>query len=429
MQSKLLHTALAAALSAPLVAMAAPTATQPDEVDDSFMNSMVPHTTHGASRSDGLGTGGRFSSNALGVDSLANFSGYFYEPGIASYGGIQFTWPYTMVGSVPSRDDDATTVIGAPIVPVIIDLRNYDGSPRYYTLPDGTQVRMILDPTATVSTVLNSPSFVPVSYGGHAAQFDDAMMRAQFKGVASSDWHTLLRPTVKATQTMVLIRGTYRYNVYPDGHLHYVLVDYNTFSNELFPATSTDTSTPIGAAENAGDITTKDMSTFLFRDTYLYFNGNPSDCCVIGYHSYDTEPGDSSNGWRERRYVMNYSSFITPGVFRNTSFLDVVALSHELSETFDDPFVGNSTPVWLSPNGNCQSNLETGDVIEGLPNAITTIVSKGYTYHMQNEALLEWFAGANPSPALNGAYSWPDPTVLTAPAQLVYTDCATPFVF
>jgi hypothetical protein len=429
MNSKLRGAAtLAAVFSASLLAASAALAVESDEVPASFMANVKPHTTRGASRSDGTGTGtgSRFSNNTLGVDSVQNFSGYFYEPG-ATLNFVQFTWPYTMVGRAPSRDGDSTTVIDAPIVPVIIDLRNSDGSPRYYPGPKGP-VRMILDPTANVGTVLNSPSFTPASYGDKPAQFTDGLFRAQFKGLASGEWHTLLNPSVKTTRTMVLIRGTYRFSVDATGHLRYVLVDAGTFANNLFPPGLGDTTTVMGQAETAGEVTQKGISTFLFQDTYLYNNGDPNQCCILGYHSYDLEPGDASNGWRERRYVMNYSSYISPGIFGG-GLQDVTAISHELSETFDDPFVGNATPIWLAPNGNCQNDLETGDVIEGLPNAIFTVKSKGFSYHLQNEALLEWFAGASAAPKLNGAYSWPDSTVLPAPAQLVYPDCATPFVF
>jgi len=135
---------------------------------------------------------------------------------------------------------------------------------------------------------------------------------------------------------------------------------------------------------------------------------------VIGYHTYDLEPGGPDNGFRERRYVVNYSSWITSAVFGNPNFGDISALSHQMSETFNDPFVNNATPWWLSPNGNCQRNLEAGDVIEGLPNAQFPIVLNGFTCHPQNEALLQWFAGVTPSSAISGAYSYPDTTVLTS---------------
>jgi hypothetical protein len=112
--------------------------------------------------------------------------------------------------------------------------------------------------------------------------------------------------------------------------------------------------------------------------------------------------------------VLNYSSWISQGIFRDTTFGDITALSHELAETFNDPFVNNGTPWWLSPNGNCQNNLETGDVIEGLPNSQFPIVLNGFTWHPQNEALLQWFAGVSPSSAISAAYRYPDTNVLTS---------------
>jgi hypothetical protein len=122
---------------------------------------------------------------------------------------------------------------------------------------------------------------------------------------------------------------------------------------------------------------------------------------------------------------MNYSSWVTPGLF-GPGFADITPLSHEMSETFNDPFVNNATPWWLAPNGNCQNNLETGDVIEGLPNATVTISLNGATYHPQNEALLQWFAGITPSSAIHHAYSYPDTTVLTAASVSQPVNCMAP---
>jgi hypothetical protein len=80
------------------------------------------------------------------------------------------------------------------------------------------------------------------------------------------------------------------------------------------------------------------------------------------------------------------------------------------------------TPWWLSSNGLCQHHLETGDVIETLPGEVKTIHLGGIAYHVQNEALLPWFAGQTPSTAINGAYSYPDP-VLTKPSVSQNPSC------
>jgi hypothetical protein len=179
-----------------------------------------------------------------------------------------------------------------------------------------------------------------------------------------------------------------------------------------------DSSTVIGAAEVAGDITTKDISTFLFNNVYLY-QGTINNCCVLGFHTYDLEPGDSSNGNQERRYVLNYSSWLSDGFFA-FGFEDVTPLSHEMSELFNDPFVDNQTPWWESvdpflQSGICQDNLETGDVIEVLTsNPVYPVPMGGRTFHPQNEAMFPWFAFESPSPAHLKAYSFPDETTLEA---------------
>jgi hypothetical protein len=143
---------------------------------------------------------------------------------------------------------------------------------------------------------------------------------------------------------------------------------------------------------------------------------------VGGFHSYDYEPGIPSNGNLQREYVLNYSSWITPGLF-GESDTDIVALSHELAETFNDPFIDNVTPWWLAPNGLCQDNLEVGDVTEGLPNDSYPIKLNGFTYHPQNEALLPWFEFRSPSNAIDHAYSYPNTGVVTALSPLEKTSC------
>jgi hypothetical protein len=226
---------------------------------------------------------------------------------------------------------------------------------------------------------------------------------------------------------MVLLRGTYSFALNADGTCcRYILVDENTFANALFPATVTDTTTPIGAAEHAGDITTKDMSSFIFPNTYLYF-GTTANCCVLGFHSFDFEPGDASNGNTDRAYVVNYSSWISPGLFGPT-FQDVTAHSHEVAESFNDPFVAfdgihDQTPWWKSPNGNCQNDLEDGDVIEGMTDATYPVVLNGFTYHPQNESLLQWFRFEEHSSAIDGAYSYPNELLLTGPSAIQHKDC------
>jgi hypothetical protein len=350
---------------------------------------------------------------ATGIDSIRTFGGEFDVPGIDAAGNLRRKWFYTMAGSSPEAG--GTTSYNAPIVPVSLDLLDYDGSVR---IVDGHPLHYSVQPF--VRAVVNSPVFQNSDYTSSdvPTQFADAVQRAEFYNQMQPDWHTLLKPAVKRERTLSLPRGAYYFALNPDGACcAFVLVDIKIFSKLLFPANASDAGTPVGAAEHDGDITTASVSTFLFPNTYLYLNGNPNHCCLLGFHTYDSEPGDASNQFREKRYVFNYSSWISPSLFA-PGFEDITALSHEVTESLNDPFVGSDgvhgiTPWWLSQNGNCQDDLEVGDVIEGLPDAIVAIRTNGRTYHPQNEALLPWFESQSPSSALGGAYSYPDQNVLT----------------
>jgi hypothetical protein len=427
-----MRTVLAALLFAAVPAVGqAQAPMESDQLPANFAQNANPHavvSSQAAAGGSGV-LGHRSNGNVLGIDSLPNWSSYFYRPGLDSNGGLQFTWPYTMVGRSPfqRRDDHGdfddhgqTTRIGAPIVPVNLDLRNADGTPRFVN-----GKRLFSDATQFVNPVLKSPVFSNSFFDSsqRPTQVTDAVFRAQFFHDADEDWHTILTPRVRPARTMVLNRGTYAFALNPDGTCcAFVEIELNAFVNAFFPATPSDTTTPIGAAENAGDITTADLSTFLFPNAFL-FEGTTANCCIIGFHTYDLEPGSAANGWREKRYVLDYASWVSPGIFRDPTFGDVTALSHEIAETFNDPFVNNATPWWLAPNGLCQNNLETGDVIEGLPNAQVAITLNGFTYHPQNEALVQWFAGVTPSTAIHHAYSYPDITVLGSASTSQNVNC------
>ena len=353
-------------------------------------------------------------SSSLAFDSIRNFTGEFQAPGVDANGKPQHQWLFTMAGASP--ESGGTTTFNAPIVPVSLDLLDYDGQVRVVNRqPLRFSVRPFVGP------VVNSPVFQSADYSSSdtPTQFADAVQRAEFYNQMQPDWHTLLRPSVKAERTLSIPRGAYYFALQTDGSCcAFVLVDIRIFSKLLFPARPNDVSSLVGATEHSGEITTQSISTFLFPNTYLYLDGNPNHCCVLGFHTYDSEPGDAANNFRERRYVFNYSSWISPGLFA-PGFEDITALSHEVTESLNDPFVGGDgvhgvTPWWHSQNGNCQNDMEVGDVIEGLPDATVAIRTHGTTYHPQNEALLPWFEFQSPSSALGGAYSYPNQNVLTA---------------
>jgi len=379
----------------------------------------------------------RFGST--GFDSLITFNDHFDTFGYDSDGNPNYKWFTNTMGNPPAIG--GTTKINAPIIPVIMDLRNFDGSPRYVKVDGGVVTTcttdltgcqpLVSDPTHAYNAgggdltqlLIQSPIFSNTAFSSSdvPTQVTDAVQRAEYYNHMKPNWHTVLSPVQKATRRMVLVRGTYSFRLNPDGSCcDFIEVAGGAFVNAFFPSGAPpflpgthDGDTPIGGAEFSGDITTKDMSTFFFPQVYLLSGG----CCVIGFHSYDFELGDASNKNQERRYVLNYSSWINPGFFFDPTFLDITASSHEVAETYNDPFVAsdgihNIVPWWNS-NGLCQNNLEDGDVIEVLPNATYPVqMANGFTYHPQNEALLPYFQRKSPSDALHGAYSYPNESTL-----------------
>src|SRR5579864_1922721 len=372
-----------------------------------------------------------------GVDTIVNFTGHFESPGVYFDGSAHHIWEYSMVGTDPAQG--GTTIYNAPVIPVTLELRNADGSPRVVngqpliSKPDAFLADFLAGPVFGVSNYSSSP--VPT-------QFTDAVQRAEFGNHARADWHTLLNPVVKHAQTMVLRRGTYRFALNADGSCClFVLISDPVFSSKLFPPAAPDNTTVIGASEVAGDITTKDISTFFFPNAYLFDPSN-GNCCVLGFHSFDFEAGDANNGNRLKFYIMNYSSWISPGLFADPTcglaggdglncFQDVTAHSHEIAETFNDPFVGfdnihNITPFWQNDAGQCQPILEVGDVIEDLPNPTVPVTINGFIYHPQDESLLPWFEFQGNSSAIDNAYSYPNETVLTHLSAPQPVNCGQP---
>ena len=361
------------------------------------------------------------------IDSIPNFNGQFFADGVDFNGNPNRHWYTNTVGNPPQMG--RTTTIHAPVVPVSIELDDVNGN---VLVVNGQS--MISDATKFVAPVMGSPVFSNFSYssGTEPTQFSDSIQRAEYFNRMKPNWHTLLGGDPQANLTMHIKQSAncptgahfagcnYVFALNSDGSCCAFILVNDNFPDFVF---DTGFGNEVVDAIINNVITTKDISTFLFPNVYLYF-GDTTQCCVLGYHTYFLESGVTP----EPRWVLNYSSWISPGLFGG-GFEDVTAVSHEIAETYNDPFVvsdnvHNLTPFWLAPNGNCGDALETGDVIEGLSNAIFPITLNGFTYHPQNEALQQWFKRESPSSALDRAYSYPDTTVLTGLSAPQNLNCA-----
>lgn len=335
------------------------------------------------------------------VISVANFQGSFASRGK--------TWPFTMIGNPPAGG--GTTNVPAKFVAVSLKLQNAD-------LVTFTTVSV----TGFKSPTLGSPNFHSANYSsGPGIQFADAVQRAEFFHTMKSTWHTDLSPaafvqgvTMNVPRfTTITLNGkktqvrTYFTGKASDGHTVVFLLD-QFFLQQI--------SNIVVNQINAGRFTTNAMNIALLPNTFLYSvnsTGGMGACCVLGFHTFFTNNGKP----KESRWIFAFASWISPGVF-NGGFQDVTALSHEVSEAFNDPFVNNLVPAWQFPGqpGTCQDDLETGDPVEVLANAVFPVKIGTTTFHPQTEALLQWFEQKSPSNAISGAFSYPNTKALTKPA-------------
>ena len=404
------------------VCLAQVSAQEPDMVDDSALAGATLKSFHAAPQDLANGQAhARFG--IFGIDSIPNFNLHFFANGVDSSGNPNRIWYTNTVGNPPQIG--GTTVISAPLQPVNVELDDANGNLRFV----GGQPLISLA-TPFVAPVLASPVFSNALYtsGDVPTQFTDAVQRAEFfNHPMKPDWHTLLKPqvaralTVHFRQTATCNPGgvtgcTSYFRLNPDGTCcRFILVNFGPFVNGFASVVIAD------IVENV--ITTKDISSFLFPLNTLQYFTDRRACCVGGLHTYFF----LQNSNPEPRWVVNYSSWVSPDIFLGAS--DITGLSHEIAETFNDPFVVSDnvhdlTPWWLAPNGDCQNNLETGDVVTGFPNSSFPVTLNGFTYHPQNEALLQWFEFMTPSDALGGAYSYPDTSLLTKVSAPQKINCA-----
>jgi hypothetical protein len=354
----------------------------------------------------------------FGLDTLLNWNDHYFAEGVDTNRNPNREWFTNTVGNPPQNH--GTTLINAPIVPVIVDLRNADGSPRFV---NGQP--LVSSPDAFITPILNSPVFAFSNWSSSSVptQLIDAIQRASYFSRAKDDWHTILVPSVKPARRMVLNKGSYFFALNDDGSCCLaIFVDAQAAKNAIFAVLSNDpTTTILGAAAAAGDITTKDITMLLFNNTLLLdfqgFNFIP------GFHGYDFQPED-------KIYVMSFLSWISPGLFAPPGLVDDIAvLSHELSEIMNDPLppvfpeIHNVTPWWLGPNGACDNRLEVADAVEYLPNSTYPITMNGMTYHPQNVILVPWFKREFPSSALHNAYTYPNESLMTNLSPPVTVNC------
>ena len=327
------------------------------------------------------------------------------------------TYGYNMVGQDPSRQ--ATTTIQVDITPLIVNIggRTFSGStilaptlasPQFANNDYGTT------PAATAAGAFpNAPAFIRGAGGalsqndaGNQLQLEDATMRAQFSQTGSSGYHLILQPNVLPAVTINVPSGA---GVLLQSGRGVVFADINI----------TWWGGQIQNLMQSADPT--HLPLYLTNNVLLHIGSNVFNCCVIGFHGAGEVNGHgtgSVNGnGNQAVQTFAWASWVQPGIYSRPNggtdwaLQDIHALSHEIAEWGDDPFVNNKVEPWLTPTApqyGCTGVMETGDPVVGIgfamgtntfqqgPNPNGTQSADGF-YHPEDEAFLPWFMRTAPN--------------------------------
>ena len=101
----------------------------------------------------------------------------------------------------------------------------------------------------------------------------------------------------------------------------------------------------------------------------------PTHCCIIGYHgtkAVGNGGGSTHSQGNAPVQTFAWASYVRPGFYARAdggadwALQDIHAISHEIAEWADDPFVNNTVNPWLTPTApqyGCTGVLETGDPV------------------------------------------------------------------
>jgi hypothetical protein len=325
------------------------------------------------------------------------------------------TYGYNMVGADPNNcsGSECSVTIEADITPLIVHIAGLTFSGNDILAATLASPQFALNDYGSTPYATANASNVPRGAGGtlsqgdsgYSLQLEDATMRAQFNKTGSSRYHLVLHPNilpavtidVPANQGVLLQSG--RGVVFAD-------IDIGWWSSQMknLNTQSDPTHLPI----------------YLTNNVLLFIGKNVLNCCVIGFHG--TNPvglgaGSSNSNGDAKVQTFAWASWVQPGLYARPNggtdwaLQDIHALSHEISEWADDPFVNNTVEPWLTPTApqyGCTGVLETGDPVVAIgfakgkntteqgPNPNGTQSADGY-YHPEDEVFLPWFMRLSPN--------------------------------
>jgi len=410
---------LACALSSVLVAVVATTASggtpsiNPQVLDDSDLKAMT--TTIG------------------GADVLPSTRTvpHWFGQTVNPDNGV--TYGYNMVGADPNACSGSAcdTTVEADVTPINVNVGglSFNGtdvlaatlaSPVFATNDYGST------PAATAAGAFpNTPALIRGAGGslsqgdaGVPLQLEDATMRAQFNKTGSSTYHVRLHAnvlpavTINVPQNQGVLLQSGRGVIFADVNISWWSAQIKNLESTADP-----THLPI----------------YLTNNVLLHIGKDVTNCCVIGFHGTRATgqgTGNANSNGNAPVQTFAWASWVQPGIYARPAggtdwaLQDIHALSHEISEWADDPFVNNTVEPWLTPTApqyGCSGLLETGDPVVAIgfamgtntfeqgPNPDGSQSADGF-YHPEDEVFLPWFMRTAPntvseptqSPSANG---------------------------
>ena len=281
---------------------------------------------------------------------------------------------FTMVGTNPTSTN-VTTTIPVFIIPIKMVYGVNNGNVTFDPV-----AKKLSSGKSIIQNTIASPVFDPslnFTQGGvnlGTTQYIDAYQRGNFWSTVKSrpKYHVLLgTPTVLAEQSISVGKALGSVITNPFGAGKVGTYDIDAFDAKLQAYMSKFTQINPGA-----------LPIFVTYDVYLTQNG----CCIGGYHSANaSEPAGQT--------YATFTYIDHPGSFSQ----DVSALSHEVGEWMDDPFVDNFV--------NCNDNnvMENGDPLEGNVNyGGFPYTLNGFTYNLQSLVFIPYFG----APRSKSVHSW-----------------------
>jgi hypothetical protein len=327
------------------------------------------------------------------------------------------TYGYNMVGSDPNTctGSACSATVTADIIPLNVVVEGETFSGEDVVAPTLVSPVFALNdygstPFATAAGAFpNLPAFIRGPGGvlsqddtGKHLQLQDATMRAQFNLTGSSPYHLKLNPVTHGAITIVVPKGKGT-RLQSGRGVIFADVNYQWWGTRIQ-----------NLASSLGYVDPTHLPLFLTSDVLLFSGTDPLNCCVIGFHG----AGASTNGnGNQPVQTFAWASWISPGIYARPNggtdwaVQDIHALSHEIAEWADDPFVNNFVEPWLTPTApqyGCTRVLETGDPVVGIgfaigtntfeqgPNPNGTQSADGY-YHPEDEVFLPWFLRLSPN--------------------------------